>query len=104
MVSEVYAHVINASNGDLITRLDTGTGAHNTIWAPDGSRVYLAGLQNNFLLVADPSSNRVTERIGPFSSSIRPFTVNGSNSLVFVNTNNILGFEVGDVSRGAHDA
>jgi DNA-binding beta-propeller fold protein YncE len=95
-----YWDVINASNGDLVTRLDTGTGAHNTIWAPDGSRVYLAGLQNNFLLVADPSSNRVTERIGPFSSSIRPFTVNGSNSLVFVNTNNILGFEVGDVKSG----
>jgi YVTN family beta-propeller protein len=95
-----YWDVINAANGDLITRIDTGTGAHNTIWAPDGSRVYLAGLHNNYLLVADPTTNKVTEKIGPFTSSIRPFTVNGSNSLVFVNVNDILGFEVGDVKSG----
>ena len=95
-----YWDVIHASNGDLITRLDTGTGAHNTIWAADGSRVYLAGLHNNYLLVADPATNSVTEKIGPFSSNVRPFTVNGNNSLAFVNTNNILGFEVGDVKTG----
>jgi len=95
-----YWDVINASNGDLVTRVDTGTGAHNTIWAPDGSRVYLAGLHNNYLLVADPKNNQVMEKIGPFSSNVRPFTVNGSNSLAFVNTNNILGFEVGDVKTG----
>ena len=95
-----YWDVINASNGNLITRLDTGTGAHNTIWAADGSRVYLAGLHNNYLLVADPATNTVNEKIGPFSSNVRPFTVNGNNSLAFVNTNNILGFEVGDVKTG----
>jgi DNA-binding beta-propeller fold protein YncE len=95
-----YWDVINALNGDLVTRVDTGTGAHNTIWAPDGSRVYLAGLHNNYLLVADPQNNQVIEKIGPFSSNVRPFTVNGSNSLAFVNTNNILGFEVGDVKTG----
>jgi len=36
----------------LITRLDTGTGAHNTIWALDGSRVYL-GLENADDLIED---------------------------------------------------
>ena len=95
-----YWDVINAADGSLVTRLDTGTGAHNTIWAADGSRVYLAGLHNNYLLVADPATNTVTGKIGPFSSNVRPFTVNGSNSLAFVNTNNILGFEVGDVKTG----
>ena len=95
-----YWDVINAADGALVTRVDTGTGAHNTIWSPDGSRVYLAGLHNNYLLVANPATNQVTEKIGPFSSNVRPFTVNGSNTLAFVNTNNILGFEVGDVRTG----
>jgi DNA-binding beta-propeller fold protein YncE len=95
-----YWDVLKASNGDLITRLDTGTGSHNTIWSADGKRVYLAGLHYNYLLVADPSSNKVTEKIGPFSDAIRPFTVNGSNSLCFVNVNKFLGFEIGDIKTG----
>jgi hypothetical protein len=31
---------------------------------------------------------------------VRPFTVNGSNSLCFVNVNNLLGFEIGDIQTG----
>lgn len=92
--------VINAADGDLITKLDTGTGAHNTIWSPDGTRVYLAGLHGSYLLVADPKTNQVVQKIGPFTGNVRPFTVNGSNSLVFVNVNDIMGFEIGDVKTG----
>ena len=92
--------VINAADGSLITKLDTGTGAHNTIWSADGTRVYLAGLHNNFLLVADPKTNQVIQKIGPFTSNVRPFTVNGNDSLVFVNVNDIMGFEIGDVKTG----
>lgn len=92
--------VINAADGSLITKLDTGTGAHNTIWAADGTRVYLAGLHNNYLLVADPKTNQVIQRIGPFTGNVRPFTVNGSNSLAYVNVNDIMGFEIGDVKTG----
>jgi YVTN family beta-propeller protein len=59
-------HVIRASLGELIAHLDTGTGSHNTIWSADGSRVYLAGLHNNYLLVADPSTNKVIHKVEPF--------------------------------------
>lgn len=95
-----YWSVIRAADGELIARLDPGTGSHNTVWSPDGTRVYLAGLRKNYLLVADPATNKITQRIGPFSDVIRPFTVNGSNSLCFVNVNKLLGFEVGDVKTG----
>ena len=37
---------------------------------------------------------------GPIQASIRPFTVNGRQSLVFVNVNELLGFEVGDIHSG----
>lgn len=95
-----YWNVIRALNGDLITRLEPNSGSHNTIWSPDGTRVYLAGLHYNYLLVADPSTHQVVQKVGPFSDVIRPFTVNGSNSLCFVNVNQLLGFEIGDIKTG----
>ena len=38
--------------------------------------------------------------MGPFSDFIRPFTVNGNQTLCFVNVNKLLGFEVGDITTG----
>src|SRR5215469_4681009 len=93
-------HVVNAETGDVIATVETKSGSHNTIWAPDGSRVYLAGLKSPILRIADPKSNTVVGTVGPFAAGIRPFTVNGSNTLVFVNVNDLLGFEVGDVKSG----
>ena len=37
--------VVNAMTGAVITRIETKSGSHNTIYADDGSRVYLAGLK-----------------------------------------------------------
>ncbi|HEV2274580.1 MAG TPA: YncE family protein [Acidobacteriaceae bacterium] len=95
-----FWNVVNASNGALITKIQTNSGSHNTIYAADGSRVYLAGLHYNYLLVADPKTNQVEEKVGPFSNSIRPFTVNGSNTRCYVNVNGLLGFEIGDIKTG----
>jgi DNA-binding beta-propeller fold protein YncE len=93
-------HVVNAETGDVIATVETKSGSHNTIWSPDGSRVYLAGLKSPILRIADPKSNSVVSTVGPFAAGIRPFTVNGSNTFVFVNVNDLLGFEVGDVRTG----
>jgi DNA-binding beta-propeller fold protein YncE len=93
-------HVVNADTGDVIATIDTKAGSHNTIWSLDGSRVYLAGLKSPLLRVADPKTNKVVGAVGPFANVIRPFTVNGSNTLCFVNINGLLGFEVGDIRTG----
>ncbi|MBC7925672.1 MAG: hypothetical protein H7039_08450 [Bryobacteraceae bacterium] len=93
-------HVVNASTGDVIAKLEPKSGSHNTIWAPDGSRVYMAGLKSPLLRIADAKTHTISGAVGPFSAGIRPFTVNGNNSLVFVNVNELLGFEVGDISTG----
>jgi sugar lactone lactonase YvrE len=42
----------------------------------------------------------VIREVGPFGNFIRPFTVNGSGTLCFVNVNDLLGFEVGDLQTG----
>src|SRR5436190_7125809 len=93
-------NVVDAATGDVMTKIEPNSGAHNTIYAPDGSRVYLAGLKSPLLSIADPKTNTVTQTVGPFSDVIRPFTVNGSNTLCFVNLNKLLGFEVGDIKTG----
>jgi hypothetical protein len=92
--------VVNALTGDVIAKITLGSGAHNTIYGPDGSRVYLAGLRSPLLAVVDAKTHSVINKIGPFSNSIRPFTINGSQTLSFVNVNDLLGFEVGDNKTG----
>jgi len=93
-------HVVDASTGEVTATITTDSGSHNTIYSNDGAHVYLAGLKSKLLSVADPRTNTVVSTVGPFENVIRPFTVNGSNSLVFVNVNGLLGFEVGDVRSG----
>jgi DNA-binding beta-propeller fold protein YncE len=93
-------NVIDALTGKVVAKLEPKSGAHNTIYAPDGSAVYLAGLRSPLLSVADPKTHTIAKTVGPFANSIRPFTVNGSNTLCFVNVNGLLGFEVGDIKTG----
>lgn len=92
--------VVNAGNGNVIATIETKSGSHNTIYSADGKYVYLAGLKSNLLSIADPKTHKVAKTVGPFENVIRPFTVNGSNTLAFVNINGLLGFEVGDVTTG----
>jgi hypothetical protein len=93
-------NVVDAATGDVITKIVTKSGAHNTIYGLDGSFVYLAGLRSPILNVADPRTHTIAKRVGPFGNVIRPFTINGRQTLCFVNVNGLLGFEVGDLQNG----
>ncbi|MCI0352293.1 MAG: hypothetical protein L0Z53_22980, partial [Acidobacteriales bacterium] len=93
-------HVINALTGDVIKKLTPKSGAHNTLYGPDGKSVYLAGLKSPLLSIADTGDHSITRTAGPFGNSIRPFTINSSQTLCFVNVNELLGFEVGDLVTG----
>ena len=46
-----------------------------------------------------PKTHKVVGGVGPFSSAIRPFTINNAQTLCFVNVNGLLGFEVGDIQH-----
>lgn len=92
--------VVDAETGEVRAKVVTDSGAHNTVYGPDGKRVYLAGLKSPLLAVADPATHTIVQRVGPFSNVIRPFTVNGTQTLCFVNVNDLLGFEVGDLKTG----
>jgi hypothetical protein len=95
-----YWHVVDSLSGDVLAKIEPKSGAHNTICGLDGKAAYLAGLKSPLLTVADTATRTAARSVGPFSASIRPFTVNGRQSLVFVNVNELLGFEVGDLATG----
>jgi DNA-binding beta-propeller fold protein YncE len=91
---------IDATTGDVLAKVVTNSGAHNTVCGLDGKEVYLAGLKSPLLNIADATTHKVTRQAGPFGNVIRPFTVNGRQTLVYVNVNELLGFEVGDLKTG----
>lgn len=93
-------NVVDAATGEVVTPIVTKSGAHNTICGLDGTRMYLAGLRLPILTVADPRTNKVVTRVGPFAAGIRPFTVNGAQTRCYVNVNELLGFEIGDLTTG----
>ena len=92
--------VVNAMTGEIVATVTTDSGAHNTIYGPNGKRVYLGGLKSRMLKVADPATHTVVQEVGPFASMIRPFTVNGAQTRAYVNVNDLLGFEIGDLTTG----
>jgi DNA-binding beta-propeller fold protein YncE len=92
--------VIDALTGEVRQKIVPKSGAHNTIYGLDGRHVYLAGLKSPVLTVMDTQTHAVSGTVGPFSNVIRPFTINGSQTLCFVNVNGLLGFEVGDLRIG----
>ena len=93
-------HVVDAATGDIIKKLVPKSGAHNTIVSLDGKWAYLAGLKSPILNISDTSKHEITKTVGPFSNVIRPFTINGSQTLAYVNVNDLLGFEIGDIHTG----
>ena len=93
-------HVVDALSGNVVKRLEPIPRAHNTVYGLDGKYAYMAGIGSPLLHVADTSTHTVAKKVGPFGSGIRPFTVNGKQTLAFVNVNGLLGFEVGDITTG----
>jgi len=91
-------HVVDAISGEVIAKINPKSGAHNTICGLNGKEAYLAGLKSPLLTVADTATKTAVRTVGPFGAAIRPFTVNGGQTIAFVNVNELLGFEVGDLT------
>lgn len=111
MVQRNRWFVSDALTGKLIATIPTpdSVPSHNTIWAPDGSRVYMAG--SDRISVADPKTHKIVQMIGPFSGRVKPYTMNGRGTLLFATVDEnlgskklpagrLLGFEVADMKTG----
>jgi DNA-binding beta-propeller fold protein YncE len=92
--------VLDAGDGRLRGRIQAGAGPHNTIVSLRDGHVYLGGRDHNYLEVARTATNRVTKRIGPLKSGVRPFTINGRETLAYTTATGFLGFQVSDIRTG----
>ncbi len=95
-----FWNVVDCKTGDIITTIKVHARAHNTIYGPSGKRAYMADIASPLLHVANTETHKIVQKVGPFSAGIRPFTINSDESLVYVNVNELLGFEVGDLKTG----
>jgi len=93
-------YVVDAATGAVRTQIKPDSAAHNTVVGLDGTTAYLAGLRSPLLTVVDTTNPTKLRTVGPFSASIRPFTVDGRQRRVFACVNDRLGFEVGDLTTG----
>lgn len=90
---------------------------HNTWCSKDGTMMYLAGLGNENLYVADVKTHTIKKIVGPFEPSpdkgwgwidktydgpkgIRPFAISNDDQYCYVNLDGILGYEIGDLRTG----
>ncbi|MDB5322221.1 MAG: hypothetical protein JWN40_3852 [Phycisphaerales bacterium] len=95
-----FWNVVDAASGDVITKIVTKSGSHNTLVSADGRLAFLAGLKSKVLTVADAKEQKAIGTVETFGGFVRPFTINGKGTLVFACVNDLLGFEVGDVPSG----
>jgi DNA-binding beta-propeller fold protein YncE len=95
-----YFFVLDAVDGDELGRVAVAPQTHNAVCNLDSTRAYLASITSPYVTVVDTADDHVIRRIGPFAEPVRPFTINGRNTLVIVNVNKIIGFEVGDITTG----
>jgi hypothetical protein len=93
-------NILDTSNGAVIGTIQGGSGAHNTIASNDGRYVYLGGREYNYLDVYDTTTGNV-RGIGPLVDTVRPFTVNGSNTLAFTTATDFDGFQVSSITTGS---
>ncbi len=92
-------YVVDAETGQVRHKVVTNSGAHNTICGPTGDFAYLGGLKSPLLQVVDTRDYSL-HGVGPFSASVRPFTIDSRQTRCYVNVNELLGFEVGDLASG----
>lgn len=95
-----FWNVVDCATGNVIKKIEVNKRSHNTIYGPSGKNVYLDDIASPLLYVADAGKQDVVSKVGPFSNFVRPFTINGKETLVYVTVDSLLGFEVGDLQTG----
>jgi DNA-binding beta-propeller fold protein YncE len=95
-----FWNVVDCATGDIIKKIEVNIKAHNTIYGPSGKNVYLDDIASPWLYIADAGKHELVSKVGPFSNFVRPFTINGKETLAYVTVDSLLGFEVGDIVTG----
>src|SRR5437588_3725921 len=74
-------YVVSAATGELRASIDVTGWPRDTVYSSDGRQAYLSAWESSTLSVSDATSHEIVKRIGPFSASLCPFTVNAGGTL-----------------------
>ena len=103
--SDGTTSVIDASTGNVLSSINTGTNSHNMVVSLDGSQAYVTGYTGanyNYIHVVNTANNQVMLNAGPVPNGVRPFTVNSTHTLAFTTSSNTCGFQVLSLTSGAN--
>jgi DNA-binding beta-propeller fold protein YncE len=95
-----FWYVVNPKTGELITKVRSplSPDAHNLNLSLDGKLAFMAP-NGKVMGIADTTTHTLLKTIA-FPDNIRVFVVNHDASLIYSNTNNLLGFVIADVKSG----
>jgi len=95
-----FWYVVNPKTGELITKVRSplSPNAHNLNLSFDGKTAFMSP-NGKIMGIADTSTHTLTKTIA-FPDNIRVFVLNHDASLIYSNTNNLLGFVIVDVKSG----
>jgi hypothetical protein len=113
--------VVDGETGKTLKTIPLGAGGgHNSIMGPTGERMYMGPINRGVLFVVDTKTDQIIKQFGGFGGKlgpdgkaapggpvdpgikkfpggrVSPYTINGSETLCFVNTSKV-GFYVGDL-------
>jgi WD40 repeat protein len=99
-------YYIDGATGKVLGKLDTPETpvAHNLAVSADGQLGILGSMSSPKdgkagIAVIDVPNRKVLRNI-TFSEMVRPLAINHDASLVYVNVNDLIGFEIGDIKTG----
>jgi len=99
-------YYMDGATGKVLGKLDTPDApvAHNLALSADGKLGVLGSMSSPKdgkagLAVIDVPGKKVL-RYMTFSEMVRPLTINHDASLVYVNVNDLIGFEIGEIATG----
>lgn len=89
--------ILNASDGSTIKMLEVRGRPHNTFTGEQGKYMYMSARNFPILHIADRSNHTIIRSIKGFSSPVRPFSVNPSETYVFTSQTGLIGFGIADI-------
>src|SRR5579863_1464503 len=104
---DTLVYVVDAATGNELSTIATGNSPHNAMIGLDGKKLYVGPRNENNLYVVDTATNQVILKVGPLvatnivsGNGVRPFAINGLQTLAFTTASGFLGFQVGDLATG----
>ncbi|MEO8661323.1 MAG: hypothetical protein ABI693_22825 [Bryobacteraceae bacterium] len=95
-----FWYVVNPRTGALIGKAVSplSPNAHNLNLSADGKLAFMS--PNGKVMGIAETKNHTLVKTITFGDNIRPFVLNHDSTLIYANTNNLLGFEIADVASG----